>query len=117
VKPSPDPASGIRKDGQVWAITSVAVAGNSMEPTLKSGDWWLVRKTQKIKPGQIVAFWEPNRIDLLAVKRVDHQVAGSWWMLGDNPHTSVDSRSFGPVEPRHIVGRLLFRFRPMFRKS
>jgi len=101
----------------VWAITSVAVAGNSMEPTLKSGDWWLVRKTQRVKPGQIVAFWEPDRIDLLAVKRVDHEVAGSWWMLGDNPHTSIDSRSFGPVHGRQIVGRLLFRFRPLFRKS
>jgi nickel-type superoxide dismutase maturation protease len=103
--------------GLVWGITSVAVAGNSMEPALKSGDWWLVRKTQEVRPGQIVAFWEPNRVDLLAVKRVDHEVAGSWWMLGDNLQTSIDSRSFGPVQQRDIVGRLVFRFRPVFRKS
>jgi nickel-type superoxide dismutase maturation protease len=88
-----------------------------MEPTLKSGDWWLVLKTQRVKPGQIVAFWEPNRIDLRAVKRVDHAVLGSWWMLGDNPQVSIDSRSFGPVQSGQIIGRLLFRFRPMFRKS
>jgi len=82
-----------------------------MEPTLKSGEWWLVRKTKRVKPGQVVAFWEPGRIDLLAVKRIDRAVPGGWWVLGDNSDSSTDSRGFGAVEPTAVVGRLIWRLR------
>ena len=94
-------------------LTTVAIAGSSMEPTLRPGQWWLVHRTPVVRPGQIIVFWHPVRIDLLTVKRADHLQATGWWVLGDNPDASDDSRSFGPVAPDRVVGHLLLRYRPM----
>lgn len=91
--------------------TAVAIAGDSMIPAMRPGDWWLVRRTTRVRPGHVVAFWHPQRIDLLTVKRVSHAVDGGWWVLGDNPQASDDSRTFGPVDPSLIVGRLVLRYR------
>ena len=94
-------------------FTTIAIAGSSMEPTLRAGQWWLVRRTSDVQPGQIIVFWHPIRIDLLTVKRVDHRQAGGWWVLGDNADASDDSRFFGLVTPDRVVGRLVLRYRPL----
>ena len=80
-------------------FTTVAIAGSSMEPTLSAGQWWLVRRTRDVRPGQIIVFWHPIRLNLLTVKRADHRLEGGWWVLGDNADASDDSRFFGPVPP------------------
>ncbi len=94
-------------------FTAIAIAGPSMEPTLRSGQWWLVRRTTRVRPGQLIVFWHPTRADLLTVKRVAHRQAGGWWVLGDNADSSDDSRGFGLVDPQRVVGRLVLRYRPM----
>ncbi len=94
-------------------FTAIAIAGSSMEPTLRSGQWWLVRRTQEVRPGQLIVFWHPLRTDLLTVKRLDHRRQGGWWVLGDNPEASDDSRAFGLVHPDRVVGHLVFRYRPL----
>ncbi len=94
-------------------LTAIAIAGSSMEPALRPGQWWLVRQTKDVRPGQIIVFWHPLRTDLLTVKRVDHRAAQGWWVLGDNMDASDDSRFFGAVEPARVVGRLVLRYRPL----
>lgn len=95
----------------MFGLTTVAIAGDSMLPTTSSGDWWVVRRTQRVRPGDVIALRHPHRTDLLIVKRALRQVAGGWWVEGDNPSASEDSRAFGPVAESAIVGRLLVRYR------
>ena len=79
-----------------------------MVPALRDGDALLVRRTDRVRPGQIVVVrfaGEPG----LSVKRAVRPVDGGWWVLGDNPYGSTDSRELGPAE---IVGRVLIRYWP-----
>jgi len=101
-----------------WPVFRVAVAERSMEPALRPGDWLLVRRTRRIRPGQIVLARHPGRPDLLLVKRASHrvegdgEVGGGWWLESDNPGAgAVDSRRFGAVPGPLIEGRVLFRYR------
>ena len=96
-------------------LLRVAVAERSMEPALRPGDWLLVRRTRRIRAGQIVLARHPGRPDLLIVKRAARPVDGGWWLESDNPDAgAVDSRRFGPVPADLIEGRVLVRY---WRKS
>lgn len=92
-------------------FTRVRIVGPSMEPALASGDWWIVRRTRKVGVGDVVLLRHPGRPDLLVVKRLVERRADGWWVLGDNPEGSDDSRQFGPVPEAGILGRLMFRYR------
>jgi nickel-type superoxide dismutase maturation protease len=95
-----------------WPIWRVKVAERSMEPALRPGDWLLVRRTRRIRPGQIVLARHPGRPELLLVKRAARRVDGGWWLESDNPGAgAVDSRRFGAVPGDLIEGRLLARYR------
>jgi nickel-type superoxide dismutase maturation protease len=95
-----------------WPIRRVKVAERSMEPALRPGDWLLVRRTRRIRPGQIVLARHPGRPDLLIVKRAARREDGGWWLESDNPDAgAVDSRRFGAVPLTLIEGRLLARYR------
>ena len=95
-----------------WPLTRVAVAERSMEPALRPGDWLLVRRTRRVRAGQIVLARHPSQPDLLIVKRVARQTPeGRWWLESDNPDAgAVDSRRFGPVPGSFIEGRVLARY-------
>ena len=97
------------------AFTSVRVVGPSMEPAVVNGDWWLVRRSPRLRPGVVVLLQHPLRPDLSVVKRLVERRAEGWWVLGDNPELSEDSRQFGPVSEDLIVGRLILRYRPLLR--
>ena len=95
-----------------WPIRRVKVAERSMEPALRPGDWLLVRRTRRIRPGQIVVARHPERPDLLLVKRAARRADGGWWLESDNPDAgAVDSRRFGAVPGLLIEGRVLGRYR------
>jgi nickel-type superoxide dismutase maturation protease len=94
-----------------WPIWRVKVAEWSMEPALRPGDWLLVRRTRRIRPGQIVVARHPGRAELLIVKRAARRVGGGWWLESDNPGAgAVDSRRFGAVTGDLIEGRVLVRY-------
>ena len=95
-----------------WPIGRVKVAERSMEPALLPGDWLLVRRTRRIRPGQIVLARHPGRPDMLLVKRAARRVDGGWWLESDNPGAgAVDSRRFGAVPADLVEGRVLGRYR------
>jgi nickel-type superoxide dismutase maturation protease len=105
-----------------WPLWRVAVAERSMEPSLWPGDWLLVRRSlrpgrpPRVRPRQIVIARRPGQPGLLLVKRVARPEGTGWWLESDNPAArAVDSRSFGPVPPELIEGRVLLRYWPVRR--
>ena len=92
-------------------LLRVKVAEVSMLPALRPGDWLLVRRTRRIRPGQIVLARYPGRLDMLIVKRAARRLDVGWWLTSDNPDpAAVDSRRFGPVPDALIEGRVLLRY-------
>jgi nickel-type superoxide dismutase maturation protease len=102
-----------------WPLLRVAVAEQSMEPALRDGDWLLVwrglsaGRPARVRPGQAVIARHPGRPTFFLVKRVARRLPDGWWLSSDNPAAgAVDSRSFGPVPPALIEGRVLGRYWP-----
>ena len=94
-----------------WPLWRVAVAERSMEPALAPGDWLLVLRTRRIRPGQLVVAGHPSRPGMLLVKRAARRVPDGWWLESDNPGAgAVDSRAFGAVPVGLIEGRVLLRY-------
>ena len=91
----------------------VAVAGDSMDPALRDGEWWIARRTRSVGVGDVVVIDHPESPDLLAVKRIVRADGVGWWVEGDNPGRSRDSRHFGPVPVSRILGRVVLRYRPL----
>ena len=72
------------------------VKGDSMAPTLEDGHALLALSPRlvPVKPGRIIAF---QRGDDLYLKRALTREGDGWFVVGDNPTRSTDSRRFGPV--------------------
>ncbi len=93
-----------------WVVARVA--GPSMTPTVRSGDRLLVRRVAPDDPvgnDAVVLARFPARPGLLVVKRVRRAVADGYWIEGDNPFVTDDSRAFGPAV---VVGRVVGRLWP-----
>lgn len=93
----------------------VRVTGQSMLPTLRPGDEVLVDlrayRRRPIIPGDIVVTRHPFQADLRPIKRVQSVLPdGRCDLRGDNPPASTDSRTYGPLPPDHILGRVTCRF-------
>ena len=89
------------------------IHGQSMEPTLRDGQEVLVRMvTAKTlpQPGQLVLVRHPMRTDLTMIKRCFASEAGKVDVRGDNPSESTDSRSFGLVPLKLILGYVTCTF-------
>jgi signal peptidase I len=99
----------------------VEVAGRSMEPTLRPGDWLLATRAGRVRRGTVVVLAHPGRsLDL--VKRVaavpGDEVDGrrlgpdEYLVVGDNRSWSTDGRAFGTVRRGAIEGVVRLRYRP-----
>lgn len=113
-----------------WLVLPWIVAGRSMEPALCHGDrvlvdlWTYRQRAPRI--GELVLFEGPD--GEMMVKRFallpSHArlLPGHWgptetvdayWLLGDNPGSSRDSRGFGLVPAKRIRGRVILRYWPL----
>jgi signal peptidase I len=99
----------------------VEVAGGSMAPTLRDGDWLVATRRGRLRRGTVVVLAHPGRsLDL--VKRVagvpgdrvgDRALgSGEYLVVGDQPMASTDGRTFGPVPRSAIEGVVRFRYHP-----
>ena len=91
------------------------VEGISMLPLLQPGDEVLVnrraywRSLPSVK--DVVVISHPLQPDIRLLKRViSIRQSGACFVQGDNSSHSTDSRSFGWVEPQHILGCVTSRF-------
>jgi len=95
----------------------VTATGLSMVPTLLPGDQLLIRRRGPVREGDLVVVRRPDRPFLMVVKRVQRISDGRWWLAGDNPVASDDSRVFGAVSAADLVGRVVWRYWPPVRWS
>ena len=99
----------------IWAckhVDRVEVAGLSMAPTLQPGDRLVVWRTTSVRPGDIVAASDPRQPERTVLKRVMSVHPDGVFLLGDNPGQSTDSRQFGNVPIKSLLGKAVYRYAP-----
>jgi phage repressor protein C with HTH and peptisase S24 domain len=74
-----------------------------MSPALHDGDVVLVRFGAPVRPGDVVLVRWPERPGQLSVKRAVRAADGGWWVHGDNPFGTTDSRVLGPADVVAVV--------------
>lgn len=79
-----------------------------MSPTLGDGDVVLVQFGRVPRTGDVVLVRWSARPEQLSVKRAAHPDGAGWWVLGDNPRGSTDSRSLGAAEVVAVVALRLW---------
>ena len=97
---------------------TVKVAGGSMLPAYRDGDWLLVTWLDSA-PGleslgnslvsKVVVVEREERPGIFLVKRVQKFHAGNYWVQGDSEE-STDSRTWGWIPANEVVGVVLFRY-------
>ena len=97
-----------------------------MAPTLLPGDWCLAVTRRAYRRDDIVVVQHPGRPGYEMVKRVRgvpgdrvaERLLGSdeYWVEGDHPTASTDSRHFGPVTAEALKAKILLVYGPRDRR-
>jgi signal peptidase I len=106
-----------------WKPFRVEINGSSMAPTLLPGDWALAVSPGRLRRGDVVVLEHPERPGLEMVKRVtglpdelapSGRILGEdeYWVEGDDPSGSTDSRRFGPVARERIKAKVRLVYWP-----
>ena len=92
----------------------IKVAGNSLWPQYREGDFVLIVKIPfsilRYQVGDVVVF--RHALYGTLIKRVEHiqPQDGGLFVVGNHPD-SVDSRRFGAVLPQAILGKVIWHIR------
>lgn len=115
-----------------WALlrsrpSRVAIDGESMAPTLRAGDRAIVTTPRAFRRGDVVVVEHPDRPGYEMVKRLvgvpgdtvrEVTLPGArYWVEGDFPQASTDSRSFGPVGRDALKAKVLLVYGPAGRRG
>lgn len=76
-----------------------------MLPSLKAGQLVIGRQTRELSPGDVVII---SHNGLEKVKRIEKQQGDLIYLLGDNAVASTDSRSFGWVQAKTIIAKVVW---------
>jgi signal peptidase I len=89
------------------------IRGDSMAPEYSQGDFVLVSKIPFLltppSPGDVIAFRQPGYG--LYIKRIQNIPAEDGVNVIGNHPDSVDSRVFGPVRRKNILGKVIYHIR------
>jgi nickel-type superoxide dismutase maturation protease len=87
------------------------IIGHSMEPQIENGEAVLVSsipywfKIPKIH--DIVAF--KDSANKILIKRIIKTQNGKYFVQGDNKNDSLDSRRFGYISRKKIIGEVIYK--------
>lgn len=88
----------------------VSVVGNSMFPTYKEDNvlFCVPVPFKYIKEGDVIIFIPPDEDDRVVIKRVESKSSRTYslFCLGDNSSDSHDSRDYGFVPYRNVLGKV-----------
>lgn len=91
---------------------AIRVEGDSMLPNLKDGDGILIDEDAKIEIGDIILAKHPFKKSVIILKRLTEiDENGNYFLVGDNPPESTDSRTFGALSAKHILGKAVCRLK------
>jgi nickel-type superoxide dismutase maturation protease len=101
--------------GRLLPFARYEVEGGSMTPALAPGERVLVNRTaywfRSPKANDVVLVRDPRAPERLLVKRIEREETGARYRVrGDNAGASTDSRAFGPVPRRYIVGKVWLKY-------
>lgn len=89
-----------------FPLLKFCVKENSMSPFLKTRDRVLVIRFLKPKIGDVVVFKFNKRY---YIKRVAQIKDNEYFVTGDNKKESVDSRRFGWIDKKDIIGKVIYK--------
>ncbi len=82
------------------------VKDKSMEPALKEGAYLLVmRSLSCFSEGDIIVMRHPRK-EMRLVKRISRADGHRYFVIGDNEALSEDSRTFGYISSKDILGKV-----------
>ena len=89
------------------------IEGDSMQPTLKEGDLVLVNPHAALEIGDIVVARHPFKKSVDIIKRIAKILPGDRYiLLSDNLDDSADSRQFGAIGAKDILGKAEAKIKP-----
>lgn len=95
---------------QLSPFLKYKILGNSMFPALKPGQNVLVNRFPKPKVGDIIAIKDPRNNKIL-IKRISETKNNKFFVLGDNKNESTDSRHFGWITKKDIIGKVVYKLK------
>jgi signal peptidase I len=80
-----------------------------MLPGYRSGDYIITSSFHtRFKPGDVIVLNHPTAYTKL-VKRVSRIEDDRLFVLGDNRLESQDSRAFGSIDKKQVIGKVVFK--------
>ncbi len=91
-------------------LVRLVIKEKSMLPTFKEGESIIALRYLFSKPkvGDVVIFSHTTP-PFLFLKRIVKINKNKIWVEGDNKKVSIDSRKFGHVEVKNVIGKVLFK--------
>ena len=90
-----------------FPLQKFRIEENSMSPFLKPGDTVLISRFGKIKIGDVIVL-ENN--DKHYVERMQKKKGDKYILTGDNKKETIGTRSFGWIEKKDIIGKVIANF-------
>ena len=88
------------------------VEGDSMLPALKAGDAVLINPGAAFSTGDVVLAQHPYKKSVKIIKRIGEiSPEGKYTLIGDNAGESTDSRTFGVIQKKDILGKVVCRLK------